>query len=70
MYKLKIFDVKVFKKELSKLKENYIILFENDGYYRPSSQQEYMDFIEKQKETVNAIKKTIKIAEMEMNEKI
>ena len=31
MYKLKILDIKEFKKELAKLKEEYIILFESDA---------------------------------------
>lgn len=62
MYKLKIFDVKKFKKELAELKENHIILFESDGYYRPSSPEEYDEFIEKQKENLNATKRIIEIA--------
>ena len=66
MYKLKIFDIKKFKRDLASLKEKHIILFENDGYYRPSSQQEYVDFINKQKDTIESIKKTILIAEKEI----
>lgn len=62
MYKLKIFDIKRFKKELAELKEKHIILFESDGYYRPSSPEEYDEFIEKQKENLCAIQKTIDIA--------
>jgi len=68
MYKLKIFNVSQFKKELSKLKEKYIILFENDGYYRPNTEKEYLDFISKQIEAVRAINKIIEIAKKEMKE--
>lgn len=68
MYKLKIFDIKRFKNELAELKEKHIILFEGDGYYRPSSPEEYDEFIEKQKENLHAIQRTIDIAVIEREE--
>ncbi len=67
MYKLKILDIKEFKKELAKLKEEYIILFESDGYYRPNTEKEYLDFICKQIDTIKALNKTIEIAKKEMS---
>lgn len=66
MYKLKIFDIKEFKKQLSKLKEEYIILFEDNGYYRPNTKKEYLNFICKQTDTIKALDKTIEIAKKEM----
>lgn len=66
MYKLKIFDVREFKKELAKLKEEHIILFENDGYYRPTTGKEYLDFISKQIDIIKSLNKTIAIAKEEM----
>lgn len=65
MQKMNIFDVKIFKKEISKLKEDNIILFEENGYYRPSTEEDYNNFIEKEKEIIKSVEKTIKIAEDE-----
>lgn len=66
MYKLKIFNVNQFKKELAELKEKYIILFENDGYYRPNKAEEYLMIITKQKEIIDNANKIIEIAKKEM----
>lgn len=65
MQKMNIFDVKIFKKEISKLKEENIILFEEDGYFRPNTEEDYNNFIEKEKEIIKSVEKTIKIAEDE-----
>lgn len=47
MYIEKIFDETQFKKELSELKKENIIIFENDGYYIPNKKEELQDFINK-----------------------
>lgn len=47
MYIAKIFDKNQFKKELSELKKDYIIIFENDGYYIPNKEEELKNFITK-----------------------
>lgn len=65
MYSAKIIDIREFKQEISKLKERYIIIFDN-GYYLPASKEEYMEFIEKQKEQLNNTTKTIELAYKEM----
>lgn len=67
MYKAKITNEKQFKKELAELKKQYIIIFD-DGYYLPSSKEEYMEFISKMKEQERNINRTIELAYKEMEE--
>lgn len=67
MYKAKITNEKQFKKELAELKKQYIIIFD-DGYYLPSSKEEYMEFINKMKEQERNINRTIELAYKEMGE--
>lgn len=47
MYISKIFNETQFKKELSELKKDNIIIFENDGYYIPNKKEELENFINK-----------------------
>ena len=54
-----------FRKELSILRNKYIIINEN-GYYLPTNKKEYEEFIEKQNERYSEIKKTIDLAYKEM----
>jgi len=68
MYKAKITDEKQFKKELAELKKQYIVIFD-DGYYLPSSKEEYMELINKMEEQGKNINKTIELAYKEMEEK-
>ena len=68
MYKSKISNITDFKQELAKLKRKYIILFD-DGYYLPSSKEEYLDFIKKMNKQILDIADKIEIAYKEMEEK-
>lgn len=68
MYKAKISDVVQFREELSKLREKYIIIFD-DGYYLPSSKEEYLDFIKKMNSQMFEITNKIEIAYKEMEGK-
>lgn len=68
MYKAKITDEKQFKKELAELKKQYIVIFD-DGYYLPSSKEEYMEFINKMEEQGENINRIIELAYKEMEEK-
>lgn len=65
MYKAKITDVMQFKKELAELRKQYIIIFD-DGYYLPSSKEEYEEFIKKMEEQRDNANKTIELAYKEM----
>ena len=65
MKKAKITNVRAFRKELAKLKDQYIIINDN-GYYLPTNKEEYEEFIEKQNERYCEIKKTIDLAYKEM----
>lgn len=67
MYKAKIMNIQEFRKELAKLKEQYIIAFD-DGYYVPASKEEYIEFINKLKEKINDANKTMSLAYKEMEE--
>ena len=67
MYKTKITDIKEFKEEISKLRKQYIIIFDN-GYYLPSSKEEYLKYIEKETEKMHEISKRINLAYKEMGE--
>ena len=67
MKKAKITDVRMFRKELAKLKEKYIIINDN-GYYLPANKKEYEEFIQKQNEKCCKIEKTIDLANKEMKE--
>lgn len=68
MYKAKISNVAEFKEELAKLREKYIIIFD-DGYYLPSSKEEYLDFIKKMNSQMFEISNKIEMAYKEMEEK-
>lgn len=68
MYKAKIFNVAEFKEQLANLRENYIIIFD-DGYYVPSSKEEYLDFIKKMNSQIFEISNKIEMAYKEMEEK-
>lgn len=65
MYKAKITDVKQFRQEMAKLKEKYIVIFD-DGYYLPATKEEYEEFIEKMQLQVGNINSTIELAKQEM----
>ena len=65
MNKAKITDVRTFRKELAKLKNEYIIINDN-GYYLPANKEEYEEFIEKQNERYCEIRKIIDLAYKEM----
>lgn len=67
MYKAKIMDKREFKQELAKLKEKYIIIYD-EGYYLPSSKEEYLEFINKMKKQANDVNKIIELACQEMEE--
>ena len=54
-----------FRKELAKLRNNYIIINDN-GFYLPANKEEYEEFIEKQNERYIEIKKTIDLVYKEM----
>lgn len=69
MYKAKIKDIRQFRKEITQLREQYTIIFD-DGYYFPSSREEYMEFINKMEEQRDNVNKTIKLAYKEMEEMI
>jgi len=67
MYQAKITDVSQFKKELAELRKKYIIVFD-DGYYLPSSKEEYLNFIKKLNGQVSDTVKTIDLAYQKMEE--
>lgn len=60
MSELKI-DEDTFKKDLAKIKEKNIVLFDG-GYYRPTEIKEYDSLINKLKNIEGNAKKSIKIA--------
>lgn len=53
-----------FKKELSKIKETQIILFE-DGYYKPNTEEEYDAFIKKCNTEIKNIQHLVELATKE-----
>lgn len=61
-------DEKQFKQELANLRKQYIIIFD-EGYYLPSSKEEYLNFIKKLNCQLGDITKTIELAYQEMEEK-
>lgn len=65
MYEAKIMDVRNFRNEMEQLKSKYSIIFE-DGYYLPSSKEEYEEFIDKLKNRKNKLDEKIKLAYKEM----
>lgn len=67
MYKAKITDEGEFQKEIGKLRKQYVIIFDN-GYYIPSSKEEYLEFIQKQNKQLCETSKTIELAYKEMEE--
>ena len=68
MCKINMYDTNEFRKQLADLRKQYIILYD-EGYYLPSSQEEYWEFIQKLKKQVEDIEKTISLAYKEMEEK-
>lgn len=68
MYKAKIFDEKQFKKELSELKKDNIIIFENDGYYIPNKTEELQNFINKIDKQNKEITKVLNLANQMLEE--
>lgn len=62
MYIAKIFDENQFKKELSELKKENIIIFENDGYYIPNKKEELQNFINKIDKQNKEITKVLNLA--------
>lgn len=62
MYIAKIFDENQFKKELSELKKENIIIFENDGYYIPNKTEELQNFINKIDKQNKEITKVLNLA--------
>lgn len=65
MEKSNINSINEFKKEIEELKQNYIILYE-EGYYRPSSKDEYEEVIKKCNLKTNNMQRIIEIAKKEM----
>ena len=68
MYIAKIFDENQFKKELSELKKENIIIFENDGYYIPNKRQELEIFIDKIGKQNKEITKVLNLANQMLEE--
>lgn len=62
MYIAKIFDETQFKRELSELKKENIIIFENDGYYIPNKKEELQNFINKIDKQNKEITKVLNLA--------
>lgn len=62
MYIAKIFDETQFKKELSELKKDNIIIFENDGYYIPNKKEELQNFVNKVDKQNKEITKVLNLA--------
>lgn len=57
MYIDKIVDERQFKKELTELKNDNIIIFEDGGYYIPNKKEELQEFIKKHnKQNYNMVK--------------
>ena len=67
MYKAKIMDIRTFRKELAELRKQYIIICD-DGYYIPSSHEEYLEFIKKSNSQIYDITETINLAYKRMEE--
>lgn len=68
MYIAKIFDETQFKKELSELKKENIIIFENDGYYIPNKKEELQNFINKIDKQNKEITKILNLANQMLEE--
>ena len=68
MYIAKIFDETQFKRELSELKKENIIIFENDGYYIPNKRQELEIFIDKIGKQNKEITKVLNLANQMLEE--
>lgn len=68
MYTAKIFDENQFKKELSELKKENIIIFENDGYYIPNKKEELQNFINKIDKQNKEITKVLNLANQMLEE--
>lgn len=68
MYIAKIFDENQFKKELSELKKENIIIFENDGYYIPNKKEELQNFINKIDKQNKEITKILNLANQMLEE--
>lgn len=61
-------DVEEFKKQLAEIKKQYIVIFD-DGYYLPSNENEYNNFINKTNEQIKYYTKLKEMANKEMEEK-
>lgn len=68
MYIAKIFDETQFKRELSELKKENIIIFENDGYYIPNKKEELQNFINKIDKQNKEITKVLNLANQMLEE--
>ena len=68
MEKAKIRDIRTFRKELKKLHEQYVILYD-DGYYLPASKEEYLEFIVKLEGRISEIENILLLVYKEMEEK-
>lgn len=68
MKESKIKDVEEFKKQLAEIKKQYIVIFD-DGYYLPSNENEYNNFINKTNEQIKYYTKLKQMANKEMEEK-
>lgn len=68
MYIAKIFDETQFKRELSELKKENIIIFENDGYYIPNKKEELEKFINKIDKQNKEITKILNLANQMLEE--
>lgn len=68
MYIAKIFDETQFKKELSELKKDNIIIFENEGYYIPNKKEELENFINKIDKQNKEITKILNLANEKLEE--
>ena len=67
MNKANITSLRQFRDELSMLRKRYIILYD-DGYYRPATKYEYIEFVNAQASKVNEITNLIELASNEMED--
>lgn len=61
-------DEQTFTDEIRKIREDSILLFNDGGYYLPSSKTEYEEFIKKQESYLKAVENVIEMAKKEMEE--
>lgn len=67
MQEANIKNIEDFKKDLSELRKNYIVAFDQ-GYYVPANKEEYEEIIEKLKAQVSQTNNVIDLAYKEMKE--